>query len=69
MFSKNTDKDHVMHPKSNNTEIMINDRADEVIEDLFNYLFLHIKLGQKDQGKVITLSLIVFICCITDIIT
>ena len=69
MFSKNTDKDHVMHPKSNNIEIMINDRADEVIEDLFNYLFLHIKLGQKDQGKVITLSLIVFICCITDIIT
>ena len=23
-----------MHPKSNNIEIMINDRADEVIEDL-----------------------------------
>ena len=30
------DEEHVMHSKSNDTEIMINDEADEVIKELYN---------------------------------
>ena len=33
--SNDIDEEHVMHSKSDNTEIMINDQADEVIEELF----------------------------------
>ena len=33
--SKGNDNDRVMHSKSDNIEIMINDRADEVIKKLF----------------------------------
>ena len=32
------DEEHVMHPKSDNIEIMINDEADEVIKERFNSL-------------------------------
>ena len=33
--SKDNDDEHVLHSKSDNTQIMINDKADEVIEELF----------------------------------
>ena len=33
--SKDNDEKRVMHSKSDKTEIMINDKADEVIEELF----------------------------------
>ena len=33
-----------MHSKSDNIEIMINDKADEIIEELFQSFFLDIKL-------------------------
>ena len=36
--SKDNDEEHVMHSKSDNIEIMINDRADEVIKELSNSL-------------------------------
>ena len=36
--SKGTDKEHVIHSKSDNIEIMINDKADEVTEELFESL-------------------------------
>ena len=32
------DEEHVIHLKSENTEIMISDEADEVIKDLFDSL-------------------------------
>lgn len=35
MSSKETDEEHVMQSKSDNNEIMINDKADEVTEELF----------------------------------
>ena len=47
--SKDNDEERVMHSKSDNIEIMINNRADEVIEELFNYLFIGIKLDWKHQ--------------------
>ena len=33
--SKDIDEEHVMHSKSNNTEIIVYDKADEVIQELF----------------------------------
>ena len=38
--SKDNDEDRVMHSKSDNIEIMINDKADEVIGELFEYFFI-----------------------------
>ena len=42
--SKDNDKDRLMHSKSDNIEMIINDKADEVIKDL-NHFFIVIKLG------------------------
>ena len=36
--SIDNDEEHVMHSKSDNIEIMINDEADEVVKELFNSL-------------------------------
>ena len=38
LSSISNDKEHVMHSKSDNIEIMINDEADEVIKELFDSL-------------------------------
>ena len=38
MSSSDNDEEHVMHSKSDNKEIMINDEADEIIEGLFDSL-------------------------------
>ena len=45
MSSKDNNEELVMHSKSDNIENMIDDKADEVIEDFFNYFFLGIKLS------------------------
>ena len=36
--SLDNDEEHVMHSKNDNIEIMINDEADEVIEEIFDLL-------------------------------
>ena len=38
MPSKDNDKECVMHSRSNGIEIMINDKSDEIIEELFQLL-------------------------------
>ena len=38
------DEKHVMHSKSDNIEIMINDEADEVIKELFIHLKVNFKI-------------------------
>ena len=38
MSSKNTDEERVMHSKSDSIEIMVNDKADGVTEELFQSL-------------------------------
>ena len=35
---KDNDEEHVMHSKSDKTEVMINDKVDEVIEELYKSL-------------------------------
>ena len=37
-----------MHSKSDNKEIIINDKADEVIEKLWNHFLIDIKLDSKN---------------------
>ena len=39
MSFKDTDKERLMHSKSDNIEIMINDKVDQVIHKLFHSLF------------------------------
>ena len=36
MSSRDNDEERVMHSKSDNIEIIVNDEADEVIKDLFD---------------------------------
>ena len=38
LFLIDNDKEHVMHSKSDNIKIMINDEADEAIKELFDLL-------------------------------
>ena len=35
MSSKHSDEEHVMYSRGNNLELMINDKKDEVLEELF----------------------------------
>ena len=39
MFSKGNDEERVIHSKSDNIEMMINDKEDEVIENFFSSSF------------------------------
>ena len=38
IYSIDNDEEHVMHSKSDNIEIMINDEPDKVIKELFDSL-------------------------------
>ena len=46
---KDNGEEHVTHSESDNIEIMINDKADEVIEEFFNHYFPDIAFGWKHQ--------------------
>ena len=50
-----------MHLKSDNREIISHDKADEVIEELFQSLLSRYQTGL--ETLVVSLSLIMFICC------
>ena len=60
--SKDNDKEWVIHSNSDNTKFMIYDKADEVIEELFE----DIRLDYKQQWKVVILK--IFIYCITNVL-
>ena len=45
--SKDNDEERVMHSKSDKIEIMIIDKADEVIEEIFYSLIKNLKLDWK----------------------
>ena len=51
MSSKNTDGDHLMYSKNENIEIAINDKADEVTEELFQSLLFTYKIGFETSIK------------------
>ena len=46
---------------------MIDDKEYEFMEELFHNCFLNINLGWEYQWKVVILSLIVLICCNTNV--
>ena len=49
--SKDNDEEYVMHLKNDNTEIMINDKANEVIEKLFESLLNQYKIGLETSMR------------------
>ena len=49
--SKDIDEEHVMHPKNDNIDIMSHDKADEVIEELFESLLSRYLIGLKTPVK------------------
>ena len=51
IYSKDSDEERVMHSKNNNVEIMINDKADEVIEELFQSPFSRYQIGLETSIK------------------
>ena len=48
---QDTDQECVMHSKSDNIKIMINDKADEVIQELFQSLFSRYQIGLETSMK------------------
>ena len=51
MSSKDNNEERAIHPKSDNTETMINDKADEVIRKLFQSLFSRYQIGLETSMK------------------
>ena len=63
------DEEHVMPSKSDNIEIIIYDKADELSNNFLNHYLKGIKLGcWKYQCRVVILSLTVFTYFITNVI-
>ena len=50
--SKGNDEEHVMHSKSNNIEIMVNDKLEDVIKELFQSLLSRYQIGMKTSMRV-----------------
>ena len=48
MFLKDTDEQLIMHLKSDNIEVMIKDKADEIIEELFESLLPIYQIGLEE---------------------
>ena len=51
MPSKDNDEERVMHSKSDNIEIMINDEADEVNKELFQLLLPWYQTGLENINE------------------
>ena len=61
--SKDNDEERVMHSKSDNKEMMINDKKDEVIEEIFRSLLSRYQIGLEALRTVVISYLILFIYC------
>ena len=48
---KDTSEECIMYLKSDNIEIMINDKADEIFKNFLNHFFIDIRLGWKHNEK------------------
>ena len=49
MSFKDTEEERVINSKFDNIEIMINDKVDEVIKELFESLYISKKISKKNQ--------------------
>ena len=68
MLSKDNDKNRVIHSKRENIEIMVNEKADEVIEELFQSLLSRYQIGSEISMKSSDLSLTLFIYSVANFI-
>ena len=57
-----------MHSKSDNIEIMVNNEADEVIKELFNTLKNRCQNKLESMKGLSSLSSVMFIYCIINVI-
>ena len=57
-----------MHSESDNIKIIMNNEADEVIEELFESLKKHNQNKLKESMEGSDFLLIMFICCIINVI-
>ena len=66
--SEDNDEEHVMHSRSDNTELMIND--EEVIEEYFQSRLCRYEIGLETsmKGSDFIFVCIVLICCNTNVI-
>ena len=51
IFSKGNDEEHVMHSINDNIEIMINDKPEKVIEELFQSFISSYQIGLETSMK------------------
>ena len=51
MFPKNSDEERLIHPKSDNIEIMMNDKADDVVEDVHLWYYKCYKINPNRGGS------------------
>ena len=65
MSSKRSDKEHLMHLKSDNIEVVIYDKADEVIEELLQSLLSRHQIELETSIKVsdFVFNCIYLLCC------
>ena len=68
MLSKDNDKNRVIHSKRENIEIMVNEKADEVIEEHFQSLLSRYQIGSEISMKSSDLSLALFIYSVANFI-
>ena len=62
---KDNDEELVMHSKSDNIEIMIDDKADEVTEELFQSLLSRRQIGLETsmRGSDFIFDFVHLLCC------
>ena len=68
MSSRNNDEECAIHSKCHDIEIMINNKEDEVIEELFLSLLSRYQVGLETSQKVEHSDLIVFNSCFRNVI-
>ena len=68
LSSKVNEEERMMHSKSNNVKITINDKEDEVIEEHLQSLFPRYHMRLKHQLKVMISYLIVVAYSITNVV-
>ena len=68
MLSKDNDKNRVIHSKRENIGIMVNEKADEVIEEIFQSLLSRYQIGSEISMKSSDLSLALFIYSVANFI-
>ena len=68
MSFKCSEEERAMHLKSDNIKIMVNDKADKVIEEVFESLHSRYQLVLEKSLMIVDLSLIILIYVMVNVI-